>query len=295
MVDSVVTRHHRTGPSAPRSRVVSSPLGCRSGDHVCWAFDDIKSWRTAAGRFLAEGIALGERVLYAGGSVSDHVDIDIPDLDLAEAVRAPEGSVGVEIVPVTALAPLRNAGQIGSWLVGAADAALLDGYTGLRVAMDASDFATSPAGVECQVAREVFLDRAVATGPVSLLCGYDRRLVPRLESLARVHPATNLTGRTSSVGLVFADHGWALSGEIDLAVVDDLRTALLAGAALSDDDLEVDCAGVTFLSVSGVEMLVSVAHAMGSERRLVVRNPPPAFRRVLSIGWPEGIPHLAVA
>lgn len=296
MVDSVVTRHHRTGPSAPRSRTVGSPLGCRSGDHLCWAFDDVKSWRVAAGRFLAEGIALGERVLYACGSVAD---VDLTDLELAnggltDVAPGPAGSSGVEIIRVTALAPLRNAGQIGSWLANAVDAAMLDGYTGLRVAMDASDLATSQGALERQIAREVFLDRAVATRPVALLCGYDRGRVPRLDALARVHPATNATGTAASVGLVFADHGWALTGEIDLAVVDDVKIALLAGAALSDDDLQVDCSGVTFLSVSGVEMFVAVAQAMGCERRLVVRNPPAIFRRVVSIGWPEGIPRLAV-
>jgi hypothetical protein len=180
----------------------------------------------------------------------------------------------VEVVPASTLAPPFASADAGaSWLARASRLALGDGFTGLRVAMDASDLTTCDRGVEHGIAREAFLDRAVATHPVSLLCGYHRRRVPRLSALACLHPLTNLSGPAAAAGLIFADYGWALTGE---------------------DDLDLDCSAVTFLSVSGVEMLVAVAGRIGPKRRLVVHNPPSAVRRVLSIGWPEGIPQLTL-
>ena len=244
------------------------------------------------GRFLVEGALLGERVIYAG----PEADVRAALMDISSADGFPaDRAAGVEIVPASTLAPPFASADAGAgWLARASRLALGDGFTGLRVAMDASDLTTCDQAVEHGIAREAFLDRAVATHPVSLLCGYHRRRVPRLSALACLHPLTNLSGPAAAAGLIFADYGWALTGEIDLAVSGDIRTALLAIAEHTEDDLDLDCSAVTFLSVSGVEMLVAVAGRIGPKRRLVVHNPPSAVRRVLSIGWPEGIPQLTL-
>jgi anti-anti-sigma factor len=268
MVDSGVTRHHRTGPSAPRPRLVTDTAGSRCGDHLCWAYHHHGAWLAVAQAFLAEGTALGERVLFAGSC---------------------------PLPGAATLVPITTAGDLdAAWLAEMADAAVSAGFTGLRAVIDISSLLTTDREVDRHLSREVALDRAVATHSMALLCGFDASRVPRLAALARAHPLTNVEGTATASGFWFVDRGWTLTGEIDLAVAPELRIALLTALTAADGDLRIDCSSVTFLSVSGAEMLAEVADATRSDQRVVIENAPRAVRRVIEIGWPAGIPGLVL-
>jgi anti-anti-sigma factor len=261
---------------------------------VCWGYADRDEWRSVVVRFLADGLVLGERLVYAGTGHADTLIDDLAELsDLREMIAA--GTLEVMTLHASTETPMTNGDQDGTcWLLRATATAVASGFSGLRVARDATELATADRAAEHQVGREVFLDRAVATRPVSMLCGYRIERVARLPLLAATHSQTNLPNGVVAAALVSADRGWALSGEIDLANREEIRTAVMAAAGLADSDLEIDCSGVAFLSVSGLEMLVGVAGSLDHGRRLVLHRPPPVVSRVLTMGLGTSVPTLLV-
>jgi anti-anti-sigma factor len=71
-------------------------------------------------------------------------------------------------------------------------------------------------------------------------------------------------------------------GEIDAATCDELASALTA-ATRSQQGLEVDVSGVTFIDSSGLRTLVLAQQHLGDDRKLVVRGPDATFKRLLGI------------
>jgi len=72
----------------------------------------------------------------------------------------------------------------------------------------------------------------------------------------------------------------AISGELDLASVDAVQTAV--GDALQDGcgQLVLDLAGLTFMDSSGIALMLRTSKEVGS---MTVRNVTPIVRRVLEV------------
>ena len=70
-----------------------------------------------------------------------------------------------------------------------------------------------------------------------------------------------------------------LSGELDMAVVDEFTRAL---ATLDGQRLVLDLSGLTFLDSMGIRAILRSATADGQEG-VLLRNPRPNVRRVLSV------------
>lgn len=74
-----------------------------------------------------------------------------------------------------------------------------------------------------------------------------------------------------------------LSGEIDMAVTDELRAAVRDGLD-RHDTVELDLAGVTFLDSSGLGSLVLLRNeASDQHKSLSLVNVPPMTHRLLQI------------
>ncbi len=75
-----------------------------------------------------------------------------------------------------------------------------------------------------------------------------------------------------------------LSGEIDLANVDDLRDALQDHLAATEGTVTVDCSDLTFIDSSGVSALAAAWKKAGvDQRELRLANVSPPVRRVLEL------------
>ena len=75
-----------------------------------------------------------------------------------------------------------------------------------------------------------------------------------------------------------------LSGEIDLSVREDLRSALQAAVAASAGVIDVDLRRVVFLDCTGIgELVRAYHHARDGGRTLVVTRPQGIVRRVLEL------------
>jgi anti-anti-sigma regulatory factor len=78
--------------------------------------------------------------------------------------------------------------------------------------------------------------------------------------------------------------GFRLAGEIDLATIDVLATALSVYAA-PDDDLHVDLGQLRFIDVTATRMLVDAARRLDPPARVVLHDPPRVLRRILDLVW----------
>ncbi|MBO0731178.1 MAG: STAS domain-containing protein [Acidimicrobiaceae bacterium] len=76
-----------------------------------------------------------------------------------------------------------------------------------------------------------------------------------------------------------------LAGEFDMAGVPLLRAAL----ADMQDDIVVDCSGLTFIDCAGLNGLVTAQKACEAEgARFALMAPPPCLMRVLELVGLEG-------
>lgn len=104
--------------------------------------------------------------------------------------------------------------------------------------------------------------------------------------LSFVHLTGNHGDHRPSASLHADDGGrWRLTGELDIAVVDEFELALAAIPADHDVDLGLD--GCRFIDVAGARALISLARRLGPDHRLIVHEPPNVLRRLLDLGCPE--------
>ncbi|MEV8510062.1 MEDS domain-containing protein [Actinoplanes sp. NPDC051475] len=118
--------------------------------HVCLAYDDPATFRTAARDFLAEGAAAGERVWYLA-SEPPHGWEFRPDL-IRLGEHYPEGAV---------IDPARGLEAYAA----ATCQALADGYAGLRVAAEVTPLVRTPAQLDAFARYEHVVDRYMRTHP----------------------------------------------------------------------------------------------------------------------------------
>jgi hypothetical protein len=220
--------------------------------HACWTYDDETEFIRGAGEFLADGIRLGQRLMFVGPgppppALAADFDLAAVVLDDIYTSRDPEHLLGV---------------------YGAAtDHALADGFTGLRIVADVTSLPTDPA----QHARwEAIADRFMATRPMAALCCYDARVLgpETIDDLCAVHPASNGGPRFH----VYAEpSGLAMDGEVDFFSAAALRRALVAAG----DGTPLDLTAVTFADHHGMLAL--------AESGLPLRGIPPSMRRVCEL------------
>jgi anti-sigma B factor antagonist len=84
------------------------------------------------------------------------------------------------------------------------------------------------------------------------------------------------------VGTVEHDHVFAVSGEMDMSTVGDLRAVLTA--LPTHERVALDLAGVTFCDSSGLNaLLVAHRHFTDGDGRFVLRSVPPRITRMLEM------------
>lgn len=92
--------------------------------------------------------------------------------------------------------------------------------------------------------------------------------------------------------------GVHLHGEVDLATMPVFQSALdklvtgepmvdggLPRGAVPCGDVHLDLARLHFVDLSGASMLVATATRLGTERRLVLHDPPPVLSQILDGFW----------
>jgi hypothetical protein len=247
-------------------------------DHVCWAFDDAETFRAQAVTFLAEGLADGQRAWFVG---------DPDPLLLAALPTAPEGALEVVKTSSTyaAGAEVDPDSQVRTY-ARATEQALADGFTGLRVATDATPLVRTRGQLTAFTRYEHQVDRYMTGHPFSAMCGYDRAVLGdrAVAELACMHPvvtphATQFRLHASAVRGCAA----AIGGELDM-LTDALLDSALDRADLrpdADGELVLDATALTFIDHN--RLLQLVRHAEGLDARLVLRTDQPGPRRLVQL------------
>ncbi|GAA3624477.1 hypothetical protein GCM10022267_08260 [Lentzea roselyniae] len=257
------------------SGVTDVVVGMHPNDHLCWPFDDFAEFRARAAEFLADGLELGQRACYVarGDDLATHLATEPV---LAEALRDGRAEV-VRLEPRSATATPEEQVKV---YAAATRAALRDGFTGLRVAADATALVRSPDSLDAIYRYEHLIDRYMTAQPFSAMCAYHRAELPEptIARLNSLHPVNN--ARCAPFRLHATEDGIALHGEID-SVSLDLLSLALDNATPERGALRVDATGLRFIDHHG--LLTLHGYARTNAATLVLRSQRSSLTRLVSL------------
>jgi anti-anti-sigma regulatory factor len=252
--------------------------------HACWAFDDRQEFTDVALEFLTDGLRLGQRLAHIG---SEPVDEQRERLD-------PLGDVG-GLIDTGALQlfelgdlyrigePVDAEAQVGAYL-GATEAALADGYSGLRVAAQVTELVAEPETHDAYVRWESAADRVLSSRPLAALCGYERAALPPqlLADLAAIHPAANGCAGSVPFHLFGENGGLALAGEVDLFSSETLDRALTF-ACEGGEPVRLDLGELDFIDHRGLEILSAHTGRLAAAGGCTVHHEPYVVKRLCDL------------
>jgi anti-anti-sigma regulatory factor len=260
------------------SGVTDVVVGMHPNDHLCWPFDDFAEFHSRAAEFLVDGLEQGQRVCYVARGDDLAAQLAAHPV-LARALR--DGRA--EVVPLESRyrtsSTVTPDEQVSAYAE-ATRAAIRDGFTGLRVAAEATALVRTPDSLDAFCRYEHLIDRFMTTEPFSAMCGYHRAELsePAIARLNSLHPVNNT--RCAPFRLHATADGIALDGEID-GVSLDLLSLALQNAAPARDPLRVDATGLRFIDHHG--LLALHGYARSNAATLVLRSPRSSLPRLVSI------------
>ena len=250
---------------------------------MCWVYGDEADWREAAARFLGDGVAGGDRLLYVADKAEDALVEDLAGMPGRDELLS-SGQLQVRSVDEMYE---RQAGRSDpeaqvAKLVALGHEAVSVGYRSLRLAADVTALAGTEPAVDEVAHYELCVDMVAAVSPWVVMCGYDVRRVGQAAAtlLCFVHPVHRDLGDGAPASLHAAEAGqWCLRGEVDVAVRHALRSALtlLPGGGPQ----HIDVSHVDHMEVSGVRALAALAVMLAPAGGLVLHRPPDTLRWML--------------
>jgi len=262
----------------PSERSGGPPAAAR--DHVCRGYRGRGEFVAHAQEFLAEGLAAGERVLYVA-----------PGDEAALAGRLREGGRcgeglergAVQVASVDTAYPtgavVDPAGQVELYAAATSEA-LAAGFTGLRVAADATSLVRTPAQVAAFARYEHLVDHYMAGHPMSAMCGYDVAELGGevVAQLACMHPHAHAGATPFHLhGHVRDGAAAALDGELDPESRELWPLALeRAGLRATAGTIAIDAAGLDFADHRSLAALAGYAERHDTTVVLRTRLSTPA-------------------
>jgi len=265
---------------------VTSPTGLGLHGHACWLYADEREFHSGLLDFFADGIELGQRLLYVGTGGVEKLRGDLSGLPGLDDLL---GAGALRIMPLESAYGASGEGtdaiaQLAMYAA-ATQAALADGYRGLRVVGDVTALVLDPAHWAAHTHWECVADRFMARNPMAALCCYDRRAIADdvLADLACVHRSTNHAPAAVPFRLFAGREGLSLAGEVDSFSAPGLRR-LLALATPPDSDLVVELDELEFIDHHGILAIAEHARALASDgHSLQIRGAPRSFDRLTEL------------
>ncbi|NUT99738.1 MAG: hypothetical protein HOY78_47780 [Saccharothrix sp.] len=242
-------------------------------DHLCWSYAETTDFLARVREYLAEGLQLGQRVRYTAVGASADALAGIEGVEKALSTGA------VQIAPLDDTYSGEPEDQVRAYAA-ATEEALADGYTGLRVAAEATPLVSTPTKLTAFLRYEHLVDRYMARRPFSAMCGYDTTVLHEdaVTQLAGVHPCAN---RPAPLRLHAAPGGEVveLGGEVD-AAGHDLLGSLLERID-GEGDLVVHAPDLAFIDHRGLLLLADSARRRGGP--LVLRTRAAGVARLVDL------------
>lgn len=168
--------------------------------HICALFETEAEHLAIAADYLADGLRRGERCLYAGASPAAigrfRAALEARAVDAGKAFR--RGALVLTTNAEVHLAGGRfDSERMLRLLNDAVEAALNDGYQGLRTCGDMSWLLAEPEGWEQVVQYEAFLNQFFKGVPAEGMCLFDRARLPAstIDHAIATHPGVCFPGR----------------------------------------------------------------------------------------------------
>jgi hypothetical protein len=194
----------------------------RPHDHIGWAFTGTSEFAALAAPFLAEGAALGERMMYVAQ------DPDPQDV----AGLAGVGGAGALIVSSTAdvygADGIVDAKRQLATYTAAVDDALAAGFSGIRVAADNTPLVANEERLAAWLRWEVVADRMVSEHQITGMCAFDQEDVDAstLRRIAALHPLSSASGPLPQFRVFSAGGDLRAEGQLDPVAVMQLWRAI---------------------------------------------------------------------
>ncbi|MGY1615509.1 MEDS domain-containing protein [Geodermatophilus sp. SYSU D00691] len=237
--------------------LLTDPTGTAVAGHICWVYDDADDLAGAARRYLEEGLAAGDRLLWIGdpeharliraesGPLAD-VDglIDRGELEVLDVRAGYQGSAA--FVP----------GEQLAFYDAATRQAVADGFHGLRVVADVSDLAADPDRRADLVRWEHLADEYMASGSgMVALCAYRADLEPEaLADVASVHPQVRPRDDGPPFRVWFDGGTLMVGGCVDAFGAERLGR-VLGGTHVEGAVVRMDLSRLEFVDVGGCRAL----------------------------------------
>jgi anti-anti-sigma factor len=267
-------------------------LDSTTAPHACTVpVSDEQIWEMTA-RFVAEGIAAGERVLYFEDGGADALLQRLDDDRVAYRVPMQRGQF--EIVPsvVTRQLLTSSSGQLLEAVDAVVTEALDKGYPSVRLSGDGSHGLAHDGGA-MMLDYESKLDTVLGPRPGRMLCMYDRARFPEdvIERLRALHHTEVVAPAVYDDSLLritsTAPSTARVAGEVDHSNRPLIRRVLDAAldealrSHSSAPEITLDLSSLRFLDVAGAVSLVHAAEEFPSTHRLVLTGVRPGVARLL--------------
>lgn len=249
-------------------------LRMRPHDHIGWAFAGPAEFAGLARPFLAEGAALGEKLMYVAAD---------PDPAAVAGLASPDALQIVSVAEVYGNSGIVDALAQRATFSGALAQALGEGYMGIRVAADNTPLVTDDRRLAAWIEWEIVADRFMSENPVTGLCAFDRKKVDvdRLRHLASLHPLSTAAQPAPQFRL-FADSGaLCVEGEIDAFAVSQLELALRALPPRTG--VRIDLAAVT---LRGRKVMADLGQLADAGVPVTIRGEPAVLGKLRAVSQP---------
>ncbi|WP_018655852.1 MEDS domain-containing protein [Actinomadura flavalba] len=270
------------------------PVGAvRLGEHLCLGFGSEEERRAVVGRFVADGLDAGHKVVYLA---QDDEPGAVLDALGGDALRRAEENGQFVVRPIVRayvatdrFDPAETAALLGTEV----DLATLQGYGGVRLTGDTAfsllgwpNEQDGPGGV-CRTAFAAPGERAV------VLCPYDRRwftdeqmTILRAGHDAAVRADDLYADRVLRISPTFTPPGLALTGAVDESTLPAVLDAL-ARYAGRPGHFCLDLSGLEFCDLDGLRALLGAGEAgTRPDRQVVLRGLPEPLRAMARLaGW----------
>lgn len=249
------------GGSVRASGLIDAPAGVARADHVCWIAEDDAAFEEAAVRYLDEGLASGQRLLWVGDGAAERLRRSSGPLRHVDDLLA---SGTLRLLPVTdayAASGTFSPEEQLAFYDGETRRALEDGYRGLRAVAEVTPLAADPRRRAEFLRWERLADDHVAAHPaLTVMCGYRSDQLPGevLSDAAAVHPVAYAPAAPPLFRLWTEDGRIVVCGDVDTFGTDRLRR-LLNDSDLGRPAVVLDLSRVDFIDLAGVRTVASWA------------------------------------
>jgi anti-anti-sigma regulatory factor len=252
----------------------------KADDHACLTYGEPEELHDLTAAFVRDGLLSGLKVVWLSDS-----ELADPVSELARRGLAIESAIDVgQLAAAGTVDRLLShhsfaVGHAMDWLTGEMTASRLDGYPGLRVALDMSWALRPISGIEQLPEFEESIAAALAGTTVSVLCQYDRERFDSvtLASVAAFHTrsvaaATYHADAMLRICRQYAPPGIRIAGEIDYRAEEPLALAL-AEAIRFDGDVTVNMSELRFIDASCTRLIVDASRSVAQTRKVILRCP----------------------